>query len=661
MSSITDQGVKTHAVPPATRPRLVRLAYWAAVATLLGAHALLATLAIPTHNICIDEGGHLYSGVVMWQEQNVGLYHVNPPLIKALVALPVMASGPSLPPSELPRYTLSWLDPHQRFLEANHGRNFELLCRARGVLVLLSLLGGWIVFRWSRELYGPAAGLIGLALWALSPNVLAWSGVITTDLGAAVFALAAAHAIGAWLRRRSPLDAAWAGLMVGLAVLSKFSLMVIYPVLLTTWVAAEFLPGRMVTARTPGRLASFGQVCLIVAVSVVAINAAYGFDRSFRPLGEFEFRSAALTRPSDDERVNRFAGTLAGSVPVPLPDVFLLGVDTQKALEEAPGRTGYLQGVWKAGGWYHYYAYGLLVKIPLGTLAISALAAALAVASRRYRVGRVDELLVWLPPLSIFALISMHTGVNSHFRYALPALGFAFVGVSRVGMLISPKTRPGGDAAGPASEGGYERTPEQPPARRPAGLVPAGVVTLLLAWNAYSVASLHPHYISYFNALAGGPDSGWKHLIYSNIDWGQDLYHLKSWMADHPDASPLHIGFFGGAAPSEEDVRGPLPSPGPVPGIDSIGAPAEYTSLSPSQLGPRPGWYAVSANVVAGMSLPQVGRGGERIQMPRGAYTYFQQFEPVGKAGYSIFIYHITLDEANAVRQDLGLPALPAQ
>jgi hypothetical protein len=58
------------------------------------------------------------------------------------------------------------------------------------------------------------------------------------------------------------------------------------------------------------------------------------------------------------------------------------------------------------------------------------------------------------------------------------------------------------------------------------------------------------------------------------------------------------------------------------------------------------------------MPLSQIGAEGNRIQMPWKAYTYFQRFQPVAKAGYSIFIYHITPEQAAAARHDLGLPPL---
>ena len=64
----------------------------------------------------------------------------------------------------------------------------------------------------------------------------------------------------------------------------------------------------------------------------------------------------------------------------------------------------------------------------------------------------------------------------------------------------------------------------------------------------------------------------------------------------------------------------------------------------PATFGPLPGWYALSVNEIYGRSRQ---------------YRYFLNFQPVATAGYSIYIYHITIDEANQVRRELGLPELP--
>jgi len=47
--------------------------------------------------------------------------------------------------------------------------------------------------------------------------------------------------------------------------------------------------------------------------------------------------------------------------------------------------------------------------------------------------------------------------------------------------------------------------------------------------------------MSYFNEIAGGPDNGHAHLVDSNIDWGQDVFFLKKWMDEHPEARPMKV------------------------------------------------------------------------------------------------------------------------
>jgi hypothetical protein len=41
---------------------------------------------------------------------------------------------------------------------------------------------------------------------------------------------------------------------------------------------------------------------------------------------------------------------------------------------------------------------------------------------------------------------------------------------------------------------------------------------------------IYPHFLAYFNESVGGPKAGYKVLVDSNLDWGQGLKHLKSFM-----------------------------------------------------------------------------------------------------------------------------------
>ena len=53
---------------------------------------------------------------------------------------------------------------------------------------------------------------------------------------------------------------------------------------------------------------------------------------------------------------------------------------------------------------------------------------------------------------------------------------------------------------------------------------PALAVAALIAWHVAESAWVAPHYIAYFNELAGGPAGGRNHLADSSLDWGQDSF-----------------------------------------------------------------------------------------------------------------------------------------
>jgi hypothetical protein len=70
-------------------------------------------------------------------------------------------------------------------------------------------------------------------------------------------------------------------------------------------------------------------------------------------------------------------------------------------------------------------------------------------------------------------------------------------------------------------------------------------VLIVLAMLATIASTLwvYPHQLAYFNEAAGGPENGYKHLLGSNFDWGQDLLRLREWMRMHAEIRPVYGGF----------------------------------------------------------------------------------------------------------------------
>src|SRR5437868_1317328 len=77
--------------PATTPPFWTRARLALAVGMLLAIHLALAVNSLLRENPTIDEVIHLPAGISYWQRGEFRLYHHNPPLVKLVAALPVLA------------------------------------------------------------------------------------------------------------------------------------------------------------------------------------------------------------------------------------------------------------------------------------------------------------------------------------------------------------------------------------------------------------------------------------------------------------------------------------------------------------------------------------------------------------------------------------------
>jgi hypothetical protein len=60
-----------------------------------------------------------------------------------------------------------------------------------------------------------------------------------------------------------------------------------------------------------------------------------------------------------------------------------------------------------------------------------------------------------------------------------------------------------------------------------------------------SALFVYPHELAYFNEMSGGINNGHRHLVHSNLDWGQGLVELERLLDDHPEWGPVAIAYSG--------------------------------------------------------------------------------------------------------------------
>ena len=142
--------------------------------------------------------------------------------------------------------------------------------------------------------------------------------------------------------------------------------------------------------------------------------------------------------------------------------------------------------------------------------------------------------------------------------------------------------------------------------------------------------SVAPDYLAYFNELAGGPKNGYKFLVLSNVDIGQDLPGLKKFM-DNNNIEKIQLSYHGSADPADYGINYELmPTP-----IFNPWHP-NYTQSSVKyreyqyDCRERDGYMVVSVTYLHNLFLTN-----------KTCYDWLKDYEPIAKIGYSINVYNI--------------------
>jgi hypothetical protein len=548
-------------------------------------------------------------------------YIVNPPLVRAVFSLPVVLTQdirepvyPDVPPAVRTEFQMG-----REFAALNRDHFKSLVGLARITKSLFWILLIWLAAHWAGTTGSRASGLATAVLIGTCPNLLAWSATLTADVPCAAMTLLAMWCVRVWLRRPDATSACLTGATWGLAILAKSTAVILaIPIVILA-----------VVQPTASRTRQLGQMLLGVVATLHVINSGYGYHGVFQRADDIKTVSSLSQSVRSSFEINDWLSRVFQSVRVPVPEVFIQGMDLQWHDFEK-GKWSYLRGEHKFGGWWYWYLYALLVKTPVGTIGLFLIALGwsawrLVLSWRGRRADprsdaspssglqppsppqagekghgsatRLPEnLILLLPAVCLFVLVSSQTGFSIHLRYILPCYPFVFIWISQV---FSPH------------------------AGLPAWLRKA--CWGLLAWSVFSSLSVFPHSMSYFNELAGGPENGPKHLIDASIDWGQDLYFLADWCEAHPEAQPLQAAL---TTPLDPKFAGIEYTKAPVdPRSAGLRPRSKHTTL-----GPVPGWYAVSVTKLYGHEAN---------------YAYLLDFPKTDMIGYSIYIYHLTQEQVD--------------
>lgn len=572
----------------------------------------------------IDEAVHIATGFSYLDSGDFRLNVEHPPLIKELAALPLLFLGLHFPYTHPGFINDDQWAVAPAFLYENTADADTILLVSRATVLLLSVLLALLVFKWSSKLFGLSAAFFSFVLFVFDPNILAHSRYVTTDVPMALGYLATIMSFYYAMMRPSWKRLLLTSVLLALSLVTKFSAVLLVPLLMLLWVIRAWQRDKKLRDFSL-ELRSFALFWLMCFGVFFAITwTLYGFETQ-KPAEEYstagliqerlaEFENGTITEHNatiqrvSDLALNpsRISGQavlwIAENIPIPFYSYYHgLGRLVQ---HNYWGHWTYLHGEY-GNTFPHYFFVAFLVKTPEVTLIFLVLL--VAALFKRFSVTihnfehdhllRQQSLLqrfmvtlklipyhyivLALPPILYFAW-SLTSHINLGVRHLLPMYPFLYI-------LI----------------GALPGIPVPFHLRR-------AYRAILYTMAGMAVASsllIYPHYLSYFNGFIGGPSNGYKYLLDSNLDWGQDLKRLSQYLEKNKISdSDVDLNYFGSARPSYYGIE----KFGQVPTTESLDL-ATYDRVA----------------VINIMSLIS----------PDGAYSWLYKKTPTDRIGYSLYIY----------------------
>jgi len=572
---------------------------------LLSIVFLLTFSSILDDSLTFDELAHIPAGYSYLTQKDYRLNPEHPPLIKDLAAIPLLFLNLNFPkahPSWIQETNPVW------WLQFNFGSQFlyesgnnpdQILFWSRIPMILLLLFLGWFLFYWARELFGNKVGILTLVLFSFSPTFLAHGRLVTTDVGATLGVVIATYFWLKFLKNPTKKNIILAGLIFGVAMLLKFSLILLIPFFVIITLVYAWL-NKISILKYLGLSILIGTIALILVIW---------------PIYQFHI----LNYPPDQQlRDTQF---LLNTTSIPKPLIKIpIWMSSQPLLRpvahyslglllainrSATGHTTYFLGEISADSWKNYFPIVYLIKEPLTfhilTL-IALLYAAWLIRSQFWRnffqrlrnwIGGHFPEFAMLTFIGLYWATSLTSNLNIGVRHLLPVFPFTIILISAMTVLWL---------------------------KEPFLKIKYAVLAILILWQIISVISIYPHFLAYFNEIVGGPDKGYIYTVNSNLDWGQDLKRLKKWVNEQ-GIEKIYVDYFGGGEAKYYLKEKYAPW---------------WGQRDPKEL-PKGNYLAVSASFLQG------GRGElvSGFDQPYGYYRWLDQYQPITKIGYSIFVYYI--------------------
>jgi len=573
--------------------------------------------------LTFDEVAHIPAGYSYLTQHDMRLNPEHPPLIKNLAALPLLFMNLNFDVNNQNFWTEKvngqWTAGRHLLWEAGNNPD-KIIFWARIPIILLSLIFGLFIFKWTKEIAGVNAGLLAFIFYSFDPNILGHNHYVTTDLGIAAFFTFAFYYFLRFIKKPTWKNALIGGLFLGLLQLAKFSSIVAFPIL---GLILLFYP--LVKKVKTNRIKVWfdylfkGIVAFVLSLIIVW---AYYIPNTYKMPAENFHKTVDFYFQADNPDVKSQATrkvmlTLNQSDVLRPMAEYILGVG-MVFKRVAGGNGAYFMGRVSDNAFPAYFptVFTLKETIPFLIMILFALfytafqiVSAVKIKGPKAWQKNLKNILRWLrtgvTQYTIFGFIVLYlylsiTGnLNIGFRHLFPVLPFAYI-------LVAKKIH------NFFKNSSVEKS-----------IFSKYIFSLLLIWLIAEPIINYPYYLSYFNEFAGGPKNGYNYVTDSNADWGQDLKRLQKFLNQHPEIESIRVDYFGGGNPQYY-----------------LGD--KYIQWWDSKRPIEKGWYAVSTNFLQGSVYDTRLKADGTLRKPDNeSWRWVEKFQPTYQVGTSILIYHI--------------------
>lgn len=444
-----------------------------------------------------DETTHLYAGyrVLKCSDYTFGREH--PPLAKMLAAAPLLFSD--LPVNCAPTEAgVSEEDLATRWLYSQDNW-WPLLMRARiasSLAAVALFIGVWIT---ARRMFGLAVAILSTAFLAFEPNILAHGALVLNNVLLAALFLFTVFSFYLWSRRHSVGQLIGTGVLLGLALLTKHSAVLLIPILILLALVDVWLESNNRKDASRRVLKNAGTVAAILVIAAATVWCGYGLRYSGSSREMSMWATEGWRVKADPASLQILKAARAAHL---MPQSYLEGlIDVQGLVQDAGDGDAVLGRMYRQAPWF-FFPLIMVVKFTLSFLAMLALGAAGLVLFGR---ERRRELLFLLIPALIYLLASLQVPrLAAGIWHLFPLVPFLLIAMSAGCIYFASQYR---------------------------WAVPT--LVCLLALHAVSSLRVYPNYLSYANEAWGGPRNLYKELPYTDLN--QSFWEVSRYMDGHPN------------------------------------------------------------------------------------------------------------------------------